>query len=94
VFRRNGVLREKVIYDLLESGQRSLIHDFGDSFGGVKVLQGVPTESLFELAPNGMIKPSSSKDYQPADIQIEHPITIHQVSNLQTRSLTTISFHV
>ena len=77
-----------------KSGQRSLIHDHGNSLGGVKVLRGVLTESLFEVAPNGMIKPSSSRDYQPGDIQIETQHTIHQVSNLQPPLLNTISLHI
>jgi cysteine dioxygenase len=62
--------------------------------GGVKILQGVLTESLFELAPNGMIKASSSRDFQTEDIQIENRFTIHQVSNLQPPELPTISLHV
>jgi len=96
-YARNIICQDEtfeIVMICWKSGQRSLIHDHGDSFGGVKVLQGVLTESVFELAPNGMIKPSSSKDYQPGDIQIEHPLTIHQVSNLQPLSSTTISFHV
>lgn len=96
-YSRNVICKDGTFEILMicwKSGQRSLIHDHGNSFGAVKVLQGVLTESLFELAPNGMIKPSSSRDYQPGDIQIETQSTIHQVSNLQPPSLTTISLHV
>jgi cysteine dioxygenase len=77
-----------------KSGQRSAIHDHGESLGGVKILQGTLTESLFERAPNGMIKAVSSSDYQPSDIQIEEPTTIHQVSNLQPESSHAISLHI
>jgi cysteine dioxygenase len=96
-YARNIVCRDETFEILMicwKSGHRSLIHDHGNSCGGVKVLQGVLTESQFELAPNGMIKPSSSRDYQPGDIQIENQFTIHQVSNLQPPSLTTISLHI
>jgi cysteine dioxygenase len=76
-----------------KSGHRSLIHDHGNSLGGVKVVRGVLTETLFERAPNGMIKAVSSLDYRPLDIQIEEPMTIHQVSNLQVGD-PAISLHI
>jgi cysteine dioxygenase len=77
-----------------KTGQRSLIHDHGGSLGGVKILRGLLTESLFEPAPNGMIKAVSSSDYQTSDIQIEEPTTIHQVSNLQPGMNHAISIHI
>lgn len=96
-YARNTVYRDEVFEILMicwKNGQRSLIHDHGRSLGAVKVLQGVLTESLFAVAPNGMIKPIASEDYQPGSIQLETQSTIHQVSNLQSLSLTTISLHV
>jgi cysteine dioxygenase len=77
-----------------KSGQRSLIHDHGGSLGGVKVVHGILTESLFEPAPNGMIKAVCSSDYQASDIQIEEPATIHQVSNLQAGMNHAVSIHI
>lgn len=87
---------EKVAIFLMcwKSGQRSLIHDHGESLGGVKILRGILTETLFERAPNGMIKAVSSSDYQSFDIQIEEPTTIHQVSNLQPGLSHAISLHI
>lgn len=87
---------EKVAIFLMcwKNGQRSLIHDHGESLGGVKILGGILTETLFEQAPNGMIKAVSSSDYQCSEIQIEEPTTIHQVSNLQAGSSQAISLHV
>ena len=38
------------------AGQRSSIHDHAGSLGGLKILEGELTESLFERAANGMIK--------------------------------------
>jgi len=96
-YARNVVFQDKtfeIVMICWKSGQRSLIDDHENSFGAVKILQGVLTESVFELAPNGMIKPCSSRDFQTGDIQIENQFTIHQVSNLQPPSLTTISLHV
>ena len=45
------------------AGQRSSIHDHAGSLGGLKILHGALTESLFEKAPNGMIKSLTSIDY-------------------------------
>ena len=97
----SGATQENVIYrdntfEILmicwKSGQQSLIHDHGNSFGGVKILKA--RQSLFELAPNGMTKASASRDFQTGDIQIETRFTILQVSNLQPPELPTISLHV
>ena len=96
-YSRNTVVRDKQFEILMicwKSGQRSLIHDHGDSLGGVKVLRGILTESLFTPALNGMIKAVASTDYQPGDVQIEDRSTIHQVSNLQPGRCDAISFHV
>ena len=62
--------------------------------GGVKVLQGLLTETLFELAPNGMTKATSSGDYRISNMQIEEPTTIRQVYNLQPGMNDAISVHI
>jgi cysteine dioxygenase len=96
-YARNLIYSDEKVAILLmcwKSGQRSLIHDHGESLGGVKILQGILTESLFERAPNGMIKAVSSSDYESSDIQIEEPTTIHQVSNLQPGLSHATSLHI
>ena len=96
-YSRNLVVRDKQFEVLMicwKSGQRSLIHDHGDSFGGVKVLRGILTESLFTPALNGMIKAVASTDYRSGDVQIEDRSTIHQVSNLQRGWCDAISLHI
>jgi cysteine dioxygenase len=96
-YSRNLVLGESSFEILIicwKSGQRSLIHDHGGSFGIVKVFCGTLTESLFVAAPNGMIKPKGSTEYRVGDVQIEDPSTIHQVSNLQPESHDAVSLHV
>ena len=96
-YSRNIVVRDKRFEILMicwKSGQRSLIHDHGDSLGGVKVLRGMLTESLFTHALNGMIKAVASTDYRSGDVQIEDRSTIHQVSNLQPEWCDAISLHV
>ena len=96
-YQRNTIAKEREFEILLmcwKSGQRSLIHDHGSSLGGVKIVRGILTESLFALAPNGMIKPVGSTDYPAGDVQIENCSTIHQVSNLQPDQCNAISLHV
>ena len=96
-YSRNIVVRDEqfeIFMICWKSGQRSLIHDHGESLGGVKVLRGILTESVFALSPNGMIKPVASTDYQPDDVQIEDDSTIHQVSNRQPDGRDAISLHV
>lgn len=96
-YARNLVYSDEkaaIFFMCWKSGQRSLIHDHGESLGGVKILQGILTETLFERARNGMIKAVSSADYQSFDIQIEEPTTIHQVSNLELGLSHAISLHI
>ena len=76
------------------SGQRSSIHDHAGSLGGLKILHGALTESLFERAPNGMIKSLKSVDYQAGEIRVEETSLIHQISNLQADNGRAISVHI
>jgi cysteine dioxygenase len=76
------------------AGQRSSIHDHAGSLGGLKILSGALTESLFEKAPNGMIKSLSSVDYPVSATRVEETSLIHQISNLQSEKRQAISVHI
>jgi cysteine dioxygenase len=76
------------------AGQRSSIHDHAGSLGGLKILRGALTESLFEKAPNGMIKSQNSIDYAAGEARVEETSLIHQISNLQNENGRAISVHV
>ena len=76
------------------AGQRSSIHDHAGSLGGLKILHGELTESLFEKAPTGMIKSMTSADYIGGDIRVEETSLIHQISNLQGDKGKAISVHI
>ncbi len=76
------------------AGQRSSIHDHAGSLGGLKILQGSLTESLFQKAPNGMIKSLSSVDYTVGETRVEETSLIHQISNLQAENERAISVHI
>jgi cysteine dioxygenase len=62
--------------------------------GGLKILQGELTESLFDKAPNGMIRSLSSVDYAAGDTRVEETSLIHQISNLQVEDRRAISVHI
>ena len=76
------------------AGQRSSIHDHAGSLGGLKILHGELTESLFEKAPNGMIKSLASVDYRVGDTRVEETSLIHQISNLQAGNGQAITAHI
>jgi cysteine dioxygenase len=86
--------RFEVMIMCWHAGQRSSIHDHAGSLGGLKILRGALTESLFEKAPNGMIKSLSSIDYAIGETRVEETSLIHQISNLQAANGQAISLHI
>src|SRR5215467_16258065 len=86
-YARNLVYKDREFEIMImcwNAGQRSSIHDHAGSLGGLKILSGELTESLFEKAPNGMIKSLSSVDYPASSTRVEETSLIHQISNLQS----------
>ena len=76
------------------NGQRSPIHDHKGSSCGVRVLQGALTETLFEFAPNGHVKPLFSRDVLPGGVIGGEDGDLHQVSNLQAGAADLVTLHV
>lgn len=76
------------------SGQRTPIHNHPGAVGGVRALKGIATETLFEFAPNGLIKPTCSRDLEPGGVVTLEDPYIHQVSNLQKAGKDLITLHV
>ncbi len=76
------------------NGQRSPIHDHKGSSCGVRVLEGVATETQFEIAPNGQIKATFSRDLYAGDVCGSEDSDIHQVSNLQAGGANLVTLHV
>lgn len=77
-----------------KNGQRSPIHDHRGSACVVRVLQGMMTETLFELAPNGHVKATFSRDFAAGSLIGSEDTDIHQVSNLQAGDATLVTLHV
>ena len=95
-YRRNVVFQNDVVQLLClcwKSGQRSPIHDHADSICGVKVMEGIATETVFEHTPSGYIKAVASVDYGEGVIISEDSDT-HQVSNLQAPGEDLVTLHV
>jgi cysteine dioxygenase len=76
------------------NGQRSPIHDHRGSSCGVRVLEGMMTETLFEFAPNGQVKALFSRDLPPGGVVGSEDTDLHQVSNLQAGDADLITLHI
>jgi cysteine dioxygenase len=77
-----------------KNGQRSPIHDHRGSACVVRVLRGTLTETLFEVAPNGQIKATFSRDFAQGSLMGSEDTDIHQVSNLQADDADLVTLHV
>ncbi len=77
-----------------KSGQRSPIHDHSGSACAVRVLRGTLTETLFELAPNGHVKATFSRDFTEGSLIGSEDTDIHQVSNLQAQNADLVTLHI
>jgi cysteine dioxygenase len=96
-YARNLVYKDhrfEIMIMCWRSGQRSSIHDHAGSLGGIKMLQGELTESVFDRGTNGMIKAVSSVDHANGATRVEETALIHQISNLQANDGTAVSVHV
>jgi len=77
-----------------KNGQRSPIHNHSGSVCVVRVLRGTLTETLFELAPNGHVKATFSRDFSEGSLIGSEDTDIHQVSNLQAGNSDLVTLHV
>jgi len=76
------------------SGQRSPIHNHAHSTCGLRVLQGIATETAFESTPCGQVKAVSSFDRHAGQVSVSQDADIHQVSNLQSPGQDLITLHI
>jgi cysteine dioxygenase len=60
----------------------------------VRVLRGTLTETGFELAPNGHVKATYSRDVGEGGLVGSEDSDIHQVSNLQAGDTDLVTLHV
>lgn len=96
-YRRNMVFESDAVELLClcwRSGQRSPIHDHARSLCGVKIIDGVGTETVYEKTPSGYIKPTHSFDYPSGYVMVSQDDDTHQVANLQAVGEDLVTFHV
>jgi cysteine dioxygenase len=77
-----------------KNGQRSPIHDHSGSSCAVKVLRGTATETLFDVAPNGMVRAVSSRELSAGSVCASQDSDMHQVSNLQADDADLVTLHI
>lgn len=84
-------------YELLclcwKSGQQSTIHDHHESNCVVRVVQGVMTNTNFELLPAGTVRPLGSTHLLAGSIDARAEVDIHQISNLQPAGAALVTLH-
>jgi cysteine dioxygenase len=76
-------------------GQRSPIHDHGNSICAVYTMDGSLSADNYRLTTSGHIRPDYSEDFAPGSVLTIQTSEIHQVSNLQdTGSLVSVHFYL
>ncbi len=96
-YHRN-LITEAKWYELLcicwQSGQRSPIHNHAQSTCGLRIVEGVATETIFEPTASGQIKAVKSSDFSEGFVCTSEDADIHQVSNLQSPGKNLVTLHI
>ncbi|HYP25560.1 MAG TPA: cysteine dioxygenase family protein [Blastocatellia bacterium] len=95
-YARNLVARSEFAELLMlcwRSGQRTPIHDHGGSVGVVLVCEGQLTETMFERAPEGHVRPYDTFRWGPPAVTGADVPDIHQLSNLQPSGRDMVTLH-
>ena len=95
-YARNLVARSSFAELLMlcwRSGQRTPIHDHGGSVGVVMVCEGLLTETMFEHAPAGRVRPYNTYRWGPGSITGADVPDIHQLLNLQPEGRDMVTLH-
>jgi cysteine dioxygenase len=75
------------------SGQRTPIHDHGGSIGVILVCEGSLTETMYEFAPQGHVRPYNTFRWGPGGITGAEVPDIHQLLNLQPEGRDLVTLH-
>jgi cysteine dioxygenase len=97
-YSRNLVFRTPEFECLVlcwKPGQRSPIHDHGDSICAVYTVDGVLSADNYRKTAAGHIRPDYSEDFEPHSVLSIQTTEIHQVSNLQdSADLVSVHFYL
>jgi cysteine dioxygenase len=95
-YARNLIARSEYAELLMlcwHSGQRTPIHDHGGSIGVVMVCEGSMTETMYEFAPEGHVRPYNTYRWNPGGITGADVPDIHQLLNLQPDNKDLVTLH-
>jgi cysteine dioxygenase len=95
-YARNLMARSEFAEMLMlcwRSGQRTPIHDHGGSIGVVMVVEGSLTETMYELKPEGHVRPYNTHRWNPGGITGAEVQDIHQLLNLQPAGRDLVTLH-
>ena len=95
-YARNLVVRSEYADWLVlcwRSGQRTPIHDHGGSIGVVMVCEGLMTETMFERAPEGHVRPYDTYRRGQGAITGADVPDIHQLLNLEPPGKEMVTLH-
>ncbi|HET9533710.1 MAG TPA: cysteine dioxygenase family protein [Blastocatellia bacterium] len=95
-YARNLVIRGEHAELLMlcwRPGQRTPIHDHGGSIGVILVCEGLLTETMFERAPEGNVRPYNTHRWGPGAITGADVPDIHQLLNLQPAGRDMVTLH-
>lgn len=77
-----------------ESGQRTPIHDHAGSACGVRVLEGVGMETIYERTEDGWLYATGTQELPRSGIVGSNDMDIHQLSNLQSGGRRMVTLHI
>jgi cysteine dioxygenase len=95
-YARNLIARSSFAELLLlcwRSGQRTPIHDHGGSVGVVLLVEGLLTETMYERAPEGHVRPYNTYRWSPGGVTGADVPDIHQLLNLQPEGRDMVTLH-
>jgi len=95
-YARNLIVRSEHAEMLLlcwKQGQRTPIHDHGGSIGVVLVCEGMVTETMFERAPEGHVRPYNTYRRGPGVVTGADVPDIHQLLNLEQDGRELVTLH-
>ncbi|MEO9386856.1 cysteine dioxygenase [Chromobacterium phragmitis] len=96
-YRRNRIYRDERCELLLlcwRNGQRSQIHNHKGSLCGVRVIEGVATETVFETTLAGQLAARETRELAAGSLVINGHLDIHQVANLQDGGEDLVTLHL
>jgi uncharacterized NAD(P)/FAD-binding protein YdhS/predicted metal-dependent enzyme (double-stranded beta helix superfamily) len=75
-------------------GQQSVAHDHSGSLCGLKVVQGSLSEQLYELGPDGQVRPTTASRLSAGEITVDPGVVIHSLANPAGSGQKVVTVHL